>query len=307
MTSITTSRFSNRELIDRFIAFLTEQSLSAHTVLAYQRDLGLFIDWLQHHHSSIALLDCDQPLIQQWLDEQENVVSPNTLNRRRASLRKLYEWAVHTQLIETNPVVDIKNRKIKSTQLEPLSMQEVDALLSAPNTNTIIELRDKSMLEVLYATGLRVSELVELQLDQLDLEQGTLLIQHPNPQRKDQRIIPLGPDASLWLDQYLTKSRPYLLNSSTSSALFVSTHAKAMTRQGFWLIIKKYAQRAGIQASISPQRLRQAFASHLLNNGADLKMVQLLLGHKNPSTTYIYSHITRERLKKLHAEHHPRA
>lgn len=307
MTLIKTSDFSNHELIDQFIAFLEKQSLSTHTVLAYQRDLLLFIDWLQQSKTSHALLHCNQQIIQQWLNEQKDSVSTNTLNRRRASLRKFYEWAKYELLVDTNPVLNIKNNKVQSTQPEPLTTQEIDALLTAPNTDTIIELRDKSMLELLYATGLRVSELVELQLKQLNLQQGTLLIQHPNPQRIDQRLIPLGPDASLWLQQYLAKSRPHLLHSSSSQTLFVSTHAKAMTRQGFWLIIKKYAQRAGIQATISPQRLRQAFASHLLNNGADLKMVQLLLGHKNPSTTHIYSHITRERLKKLHAEHHPRA
>lgn len=161
------------------------------------------------------------------------------------------------------------------------------------------------MLELLYATGIRASELVDLTLEQLDREQSVLRVIHPNQQTE--RLIPLSPDTLGWLEDYLNKARSHILSQHSSQALFVSTHGDHMTRQGFWLIIKKYAQQAQINESLSPHSLRHAFATHLLNNGADLNMVQLLLGHKSPSTTQIYSHITRERLKKLHAEHHPRA
>ncbi len=182
---------------------------------------------------------------------------------------------------------------------------QIEALMAAPDTSTPLGLRDQCMLELLYATGMRVSELVDLQLDQLLAESALLRVMHPNQQAE--RLIPLSPETVVYLEQYVTKARPLILHSRTSEALFISTHGTQMTRQSFWLIVKKYAKKAGISMALSPHSLRHAFATHLLNNGADLHVVQLLLGHKNPSTTQIYNHITRERLKKLHAEHHPRA
>lgn len=307
MTLIKSSTYSNDKLIHHFLHALSAASFSSHTLSAYKRDLHVFIKWLEKNKPEASLLTLDQTSISTWLDDQNQQVTTSTLNRRLASLRKFYEWAaIHTDL-KNNPLQTVKNNKISRANTEPLTTQEIEALLAAPDTTSMIELRDKCMLEIMYATGLRVSELIDLQLQQLDLTQGLLLITHPNPQRHDQRLIPLGTDAYDWLQRYLQHSRPHLLGDKQSADLFVSTHGKAMTRQSFWLIIKKYTERAKITSAISPQRLRQAFASHLLNNGADVKMVQLLLGHKNASTTHIYSQITRERLKKLHAEHHPRA
>lgn len=284
-----------------FIAELEQQGLSTHTLSAYRRDLSLFLQWLPDSN----LLAISPQTIDKWLEQSQSQVSISTINRRIATLRKFYQWAAeqgHICLAPTNHLRTIKNQKQRS---DPISSDQINALLNAPDSSTPLGLRDKSMLELLYATGMRVSELVDLQLDQLQPEQQLLLVMHPNQQAK--RLIPLSPETFSCLNLYLAQARPLILNNRLSEALFVSTHGAQMTRQAFWLIVKKYAQKAGIPNSLSPHSLRHAFATHLLNNGADVKIVQLLLGHKNPSTTQIYNHITRERLKKLHAEHHPRA
>ncbi len=291
--------------LDLFSQHLSQHDLSAHTVAAYGRDLQRFSQWLQSHHPKLSLEQAQMLQIEAWLNDVEHNPSPSTINRRLASLNKFYDWLVLTGQIKQNPAHGLRTLKLPASTKPDISEADIDQLLTAPNINTPLGLRDKSILEVLYATGIRVSELAELELNQLNQEQGLLLVTHPN--QSQQRLIPLGPETCYWLTRYVSEARPAILHSRMSEALFISTHGKALTRQALWLLIKKYAQHAHISSALSPHSLRHAFATHLLKNGANLGMVQLLLGHKNPSTTQIYSHITRERLKQLHAEHHPRA
>lgn len=292
-------------LINKFIDDLSQQGFSVHTSAAYKRDLSLFTKWLSQNRNQDNLLSVDKKAIDGWLTNSHTVASVSTINRRISTLKKFYQWADDNQRITQNPTHHLSSIKNKKTSPEVLSSLQIDAFLAAPDHTTSLGLRDKCMLELLYATGMRVSELVDLQLDQLQIEQQLLHVTHPN--QTAQRIIPLSSEAMGWIRQYLAQAREFILNGRQSQAVFISTHGSQMTRQGFWLIVKKYAKQANIDSSLSPHSLRHAFATHLLNNGADLKVVQLLLGHKNPSTTQIYNQITRERLKKLHAEHHPRA
>lgn len=297
--------FASSTLISLFIDELEKQALSTHTLAAYERDLHLFTQWLELHEI-LSLSTATPTVLNKWLDQSRSSISISTINRRIATLRKFYQWALDNELMAHNPAGHLRTTKNhKPVATEPLNSAQIDALMSAPDTNTPLGLRDQCMLELLYATGMRVSELVDLQLNHLLLEQQLLRVMHPNQQAE--RLIPLRPETVTCLEQYLTKARAFILHSRASEALFISTHGTQMTRQSFWLIVKKYAKKAHISMTLSPHSLRHAFATHLLNNGADLQVVQLLLGHKNPSTTQIYNHITRERLKKLHAEHHPRA
>lgn len=279
--------------------------MSTHTLAAYQRDLQRFTAWLQGQHPPLTLATVTTEHIETWLEDTTQNPSASTINRRLATLKKFYDWAMQTRGATHNPAQSLRTLKLPETATPTISEADIDRLLHAPNVQTPLGLRDKSMLEMLYATGMRVSELIDLQLDQLNLDQSLVLITHPN--QTQQRVVPLSSETNLWLKRYLDEARPLILHSRPSNALFVSTHGKPLTRQALWLLIKKYAQRAQITYTLSPHSLRHAFATHLLKNGANLDMVQLLLGHKNPSTTQIYSHVTRERLKQLHAEHHPRA
>lgn len=292
-------------LINAFIGDLTQQGFSVHTSAAYQRDLSLFTKWLFQTKNQNDLLKVDEKAVDEWLAHSHTLASISTLNRRISTLKKFYQWAEDHQRITHNPTHHLSSIKNPKSSPEVLSSGQIDALLAAPNHTTPLGLRDKCMLELLYATGMRVSELVDLQLDQLQLDQHLLHVIHPN--QTAERLIPLSPEAVMWIRQYLAQARDDILNGRQSQAVFISTHGSQMTRQGFWLIVKKHAKQAQINLSLSPHSLRHAFATHLLNNGADLQVVQLLLGHKNPTTTQIYNHITRERLKKLHTEHHPRA
>ncbi len=293
--------------IEAFIRFLRQQALSEHTLVAYLRDLQQLKHWLDQQPFSQDLTQVSTEQLQAWLNDPSANASPSTVNRRIASIKKFFHWLCDQDPTYHNPAESLRPLKITTIPSEPLTHADIDALLQAPNTQHRLGLRDKSMLELLYATGMRVSELVALRLEQLDLAQGVLRVIHPNPHSTQERLIPIGEDAKYWLERYLLHARPLILRQRQSDAVFISTQGKAMTRQGFWLIIKKYAQQAQLTQDLSPHSLRHAFASHLLNNGADVAMVQLLLGHKNPSTTQIYSHITRERLRQLHAQHHPRA
>lgn len=292
--------------ITHFSHYLKHTPCSEHTLAAYDRDLQRFVSWLSTYDASLCITQANTEQIQGWLTSQARKVATSTVNRRLATLKKFYEWLVATQQLTTNPAASLRSLRLTQTKkTAPLSEAEITLLLDAPDTHSALGLRDKCMLELLYATGMRVSELVSLRLDQADLKQNVLQVTHPN--QIEQRLIPLSTDASHWLKLYLSQARETILQKRNSNAIFISTHGKAMTRQAFWLMIKKYAQQAQISTPLSPHSLRHAFATHLLKNGANLDVVQLLLGHKNPSTTQIYSHITRERLKQLHTEHHPRA
>lgn len=290
--------------INAFIdALWLEDGLSSNTLAAYRRDLSAFERWLgEAHHKS---LDQAEPAdVLQWQADGHAHTKPSTANRRLATLRRYYRWARRQGRIATDPCLAVMAAKQPLRVPKTLSQGQVEALLAAPPHHTPLGLRDRSMLELLYATGLRVSELVNLGVLDLSLSDGVVRVVQGKG-GKD-RLVPLGAEAAHWLDRYLKDSRPALLGGRASPALFVTGRAQAMTRQSFWLLVKKYAIVAGVRAPLSPHVLRHAFATHLLNHGADLRVVQLLLGHADISTTQIYTHVARERLKTLHAQHHPR-
>lgn len=291
--------------IDAFLdALWLEDGLADNTLSAYKRDLCTFARWLeQTHHCPPEA--ATQEHIQGWLAAQYQRTKASTANRRLAALRRYYLWALRRGLCQTDPCLGLHSARQPARFPKTLSESQVDTLLSAPNTDTTLGLRDRAMLETLYATGLRVSELVHLSVQDTSLNDGVVRVVMGKG-AKD-RLVPLGAEALHWIDRYLRESRPVLLGSRLCDALFVTVRAASMSRQAFWLLIRKYAQQADIRVPLSPHVLRHAFATHLLNHGADLRVVQLLLGHADISTTQIYTHVARERLKTLHAQHHPRA
>ncbi|HLS42939.1 MAG TPA: site-specific tyrosine recombinase XerD [Paenalcaligenes sp.] len=296
---------STQALINDFIQHCwLEDGLAKNTLAAYQRDLELFAKWLTEHNNA-QLLEVSKEDLQAWRAHESESIKATTANRRLATLRKFYVWVLRNGWLETDPCQGLSTAKQHPRVPHTLSEQQVEALLNAPDTDTALGQRDRTMLETLYATGLRVSELTDLQLSQLSLNDGVIRVEKGKG-GKD-RLVPIGAEAMDCLSDYLNYSRPEILGTKRSDYLFVTARAKNMTRQAFWLIVKKYAVLAGIHTPLSPHVLRHAFATHLLNHGADLRVVQLLLGHANISTTQIYTHVARERLKALHQAHHPRA
>ncbi|MDH5778933.1 MAG: site-specific tyrosine recombinase XerD, partial [Gammaproteobacteria bacterium] len=229
--------------------------------------------------------------------------SPRSSARFLSSARQFYVYLIRNRMIETDPVALIEAPKLGKSLPKTLSEKDVDAILAAADTNTALGLRDRAMLEILYASGLRVSELVSLTPGQINLRQGVIRIMGKGSK---ERMVPLGEEAISWLENYLNNGRADILKGTMSDALFPSNRRSFMTRQTFWHIIKRYARQAGIDKPLSPHTLRHAFATHLLNHGADLRVVQLLLGHSDLSTTQIYTHVAKARLKDLHSQHHPR-
>ncbi|WP_413816407.1 site-specific tyrosine recombinase XerD [Pigmentiphaga sp.] len=280
-----------------------EDGLSDNTLRAYRQDLAAFDAWLKQTRGSV--LDRAQAHdIEGWFAAVHPHSKATTANRRLATLRRYFQWALRTHRVQADPCLTLRAAKQAPRLPKTLSESQVEALLAAPDPETELGLRDRAMLETLYATGLRVSELVSLKSLDVGLNEGVVRVVMGKG-GKD-RLVPLGAEAAHWIARYLVESRPALLGGRVSDVLFVTARAGAMTRQSFWLIVKKYAARAGIRAALSPHVLRHAFATHLLNHGADLRVVQMLLGHADISTTQIYTHIARERLKLLHARHHPR-
>lgn len=280
-----------------------EDGLAANTLAAYRRDLAGFEQWLREARSRglDEALDGD---IEAWFAARHAQTRPSTANRRLATLRRYYAWALRHQRVAADPCLNMVAARQPLRVPKVLSESQVEALLQAPALHTPRGLRDRAMLELLYATGLRVSELVGIAALDVSLSDGVVRVVQGKG-GKD-RLVPLGAEAAHWLQRYLTEARPALVGPRASAALFVTARAAAMTRQSFWLLIKKYAVIAGVRAPLSPHVLRHAFATHLLNHGADLRVVQMLLGHADISTTQIYTHVARERLKSLHAAHHPR-
>ncbi len=288
-------------LIDRFLdAAWMEQGLSENTLSAYRSDLSAYCRWLAN--SGGRLLQARANDLEGFLESYPGA-SVRSTARRLSTLRCLYQHLIRAELIKQDPCARIEAPRLGRPLPIALSEAEVESLLQAPDPSDTLGLRDRAMLEVLYATGLRVSELVKLSLGQVNSRQGVVRVRGKGG--KD-RLVPLGEEALLWLERYLAHARPRLLQGRLSTHLFVTRRGQGMTRQAFWHIIKRYAFSAGITRSISPHTLRHAFATHLLNHGADLRAVQLLLGHSDISTTQIYTHIARARLKELHAKHHPR-
>ncbi len=290
--------------IDAFISALwLEDGLADNTLAAYRRDMEAFSEWLQacgKHLDEAQATD-----IQSWFAARHAETRASTANRRLATLKRYYLWARRNGRVQHDPCLSLRPAKQPSRFPRTLSEQQVEALLAAPDARQALGLRDRAMLETLYATGLRVSELVGLDMLDVSLNEGVVRV-NLGKGGKD-RLVPLGQEAAHWVQRYLNEARPSLMGKRRSDALFITSRATAMTRQSFWLIVKKYAVRAGINAPLSPHVLRHAFATHLLNHGADLRVVQMLLGHADISTTQIYTHVARERLKNLHAQHHPRA
>jgi len=292
-------------LIDAFCDTLwLEHGLSKNSLDAYRRDLRLFARWLQAKRPERADLHAVQPQdIAAYFADRHEESKPSSANRRLSVLKRFYQLALRERRITSDPCLKMASAKQPARFVHTLSEAQVDALLNAPDVSTPLGLRERTMLELMYASGLRVSELVTLKVVELSLNDGVLRITGKGSKT---RLVPFGEQARHWLERYIKEARGQILDGQVDDALFVTGRGGAMTRQMFWVVIKKHAARAGITAPLSPHTLRHAFATHLLNHGADLRVVQLLLGHSDISTTQIYTHVARERLKHLHAQHHPR-
>lgn len=288
--------------IDSFIDHLwLEDGLAKNTLDSYRLDLYAFVLWITEQNKQ--LLAVEQADIQQYLAVKFPLSKPRSISRLIASLRRFYRYLIRENKISLDPTVQIQSPKLPRSLPKSLSEDEVLALLNAPNVNDPIGLRDRAMLELLYACGLRVTELVGVKVTEVSLSDGVVRVTGKGSKT---RLVPMGEEAVDWISRYLSEARPSILQKRLCDALFVTNRADEMTRQGFWYLIKRYALLAGITKNISPHVLRHAFATHLLNHGADLRVVQMLLGHSDISTTQIYTHVARERLKKLHSVHHPR-
>lgn len=282
-----------------------EDGLSKNTLAAYRQDMNAFLNFLKEKRHNLSLMSVKAEDIQAWLAQMHLQTKASTANRRLATLRRFYAWAIQRHYMEEDPCLHIKAAKQAARFPNSLSEAQVELLLAAPDLNTPGGLRDRAMLETLYATGLRVTELISLKSFNLALNEGFVRVIEGKG-GKD-RIVPLGEEAVYWLSRYISEARPELLKGRLDDAVFITRLGKGMSRQAFWQLIKKYAQQQDIQVPLSPHVLRHAFATHLLNHGADLRVVQMLLGHADISTTQIYTHVARERLKILHQKHHPRA
>ncbi len=290
------------DTLDAFIDHLwLEDGLAKNTLESYRADLSQFATWLAQ--SKLTLLEASQANIQQYLAVKFPKSKPRSISRLIASLRRFYRYCLRERLLEVDPTLQIDSPMLPRSLPKSLNEQEVEDLLDAPNINEAIGLRDRAMLELLYASGLRVSELVTIKVNEVSTQDGVVRVTGKGSKT---RLVPMGEEAADWIIRYLKYARPDILQKRMSDALFVTTRASAMTRQAFWYLIKRYALLAGIHKPMSPHVLRHAFATHLLNHGADLRVVQMLLGHSDISTTQIYTHVARERLKSLHSVHHPR-
>ena len=288
--------------IDQFCDLLwLEDGLAKNTVDAYRRDMRLFAECL-HINAEKDLYQVLATDIADYMTSKHATSKATSANRRLSVLKRFYLQALRQRLIAVNPCSKLKSAKQATRLPKSLSESQVEALLAAPDDSPL-GIRDRTMLELLYACGLRVSELVNLQSVEVGLNEGVLRVTGKGDKT---RLVPFGEVARVWLEKYLKQARPVILQGQVDDALFVTARGGAMTRQMFWVLIKKYAAQAGITLHLSPHTLRHAFATHLLNHGADLRVVQLLLGHADISTTQIYTHVAKERLKKLHADHHPR-
>lgn len=294
---------ADAQLIAEYLdAIWMEKGLSDNTQESYRRDLAQFAIWLNQQDRQ--LIGVDAALIQEYLDVRlQQKLSSRTSARFLSCVRGFYRYLLRENRISENPVALVDNPKLSRPLPKSLSEADVEALLAAPDLSDPIGLRDRTMLEVLYACGLRVTELVELTMPQVNLRQNVVRVMGKGSK---ERLIPMGEEAAAWLARYLREARPVLLNNMPDEVVFPSTRAQAMTRQTFWYRIKHWAAVAGIKKELSPHTLRHAFATHLLNHGADLRVVQLLLGHSDLSTTQIYTHVAKLRMKQQHAQHHPR-
>ena len=290
--------------IERYIdAMWMEKGLSDNTLSSYRRDLRQFNDWLVKNKNS-SVTRADRSSLQAYLGARlEQGQSPRSTARFMSCVRGFYHYLLREGRITVDPTLDVDSPKLGRPLPKSLSEKEVDLLLDMPNLDDALEFRDRTMLEMLYACGLRVTELTSLQLVQVSLNQGVVRVFGKGSK---ERLVPMGEEALMWLQRYLAGPRAELLKGIPCDVVFPSRRGSEMTRQTFWYRIKIYAQRAGIKKNLSPHTLRHAFATHLLNHGADLRVVQMLLGHSDLSTTQIYTHVAQQRMQELHAQHHPR-
>ena len=290
--------------IDAFIdALWLEDGLSPNTLAAYRRDLSLFAVWLNAPERQHPLDAVAEDEIKAYFSARLGVTKASSANRCLTVLKRYFRWALRENLMSADPTLKLQPAQQRQRVPGVMTEAQVDALLAAPDESAPLGLRDRAMLELMYASGLRVSELVGLKTFHASLNEGVLRVTGKGAK---ERLVPFGQVAREWLVRYLAEARPAILGRQQTDDLFVTSHGHGMSRVMFWLLVKKYAQRAAIYSPLSPHTLRHAFATHLLNHGADLRAVQLLLGHADISTTTIYTHVARERLKALHAEHHPR-
>ena len=289
--------------IDAFIdALWIEDGLSANTLAAYRRDLTHFALWREFTGGG-GLNDATEADLLEYGVARHDHSKASTANRRLTVFKRYFRWALRERHVAADPTLKLLGARQGLRVPKILSEAQVEALLGAPDVETPLGVRDRTMLELMYASGLRVSELVSMKSVHVSLDEGAL---RATGKGARERLVPFGEEAHAWLRRYLDDTRRVILKGRSSDALFVTVRGAAMTRQMFWKLVKAHAQRAGITVALSPHTLRHAFATHLLNHGADLRAVQLLLGHADISTTTIYTHVARERLKALHAAHHPR-
>jgi integrase/recombinase XerD len=289
--------------IDNFLdAIWMERGLAANTLSAYKADLKALAVWLDESGSSLQKAT-RADLLAYIAHRVETGGRPRSTARQLSSFRRFYRYLLRERLVSEDPTAQIEMPKIGRSLPKSLSEAQVEALLSAPDVSDPLGHRDRTMLEVLYAAGLRVSELISLQQSQVNLNQGVIRITGKGDR---ERLIPLGEEAMDWIERFCAGPRGEILLERQTDYLFPTRRGDSMTRQAFWHIIKRYAEKAGVEGNLSPHTLRHAFATHLLNHGADLRVVQMLLGHSDLSTTQIYTHVARERMKELHSRHHPR-
>jgi integrase/recombinase XerD len=294
---------ASQAAIDRFIdALWIEDGLARLTLEAYRRDLSLYATWL-HTHTSKSLEATFESDLLAFMAHRHEATRATTANRRLTVFKRYFRWAVREHLVAVDPTLRLAAARQALRVPKSLSEAQVEALLAAPDGTLPLGLRDRTMIELMYASGLRVSELVQLKTVHVGLNEGVLRVLGKGAR---ERLVPFGAEAHGWLQRYLEQGRSQILGLQLSDALFVTRLGAGMTRQMFWRIIKKHAAAAGITVPLSPHTLRHAFATHLLNHGADLRAVQILLGHADIGTTTIYTHVARERLRQLHAQHHPR-
>lgn len=290
--------------IDAFVdALWLEDGLARNTLAAYRRDLTLYAAWLAGREPALALDSTEEQHLQAYFAERHAHTRATSANRRLSVLRRYFHWALRERRISADPTVRLQAARQPLRVPKTLSQAQVEALLQAPHLEEPLGLRDRAMLELLYASGLRVSELVAVKTFELSLPDGVLRV---TGKGRKERLVPFGEEAHRWIERYVQEARGPILGGQQTDDLFVTQRGAGMTRVAFWMIVKKWAAVAGITAPLSPHTLRHAFATHLLNHGADLRVVQLLLGHADISTTTIYTHVARERLKQMHQQHHPR-
>ena len=291
-------------LVDQYLNFLAiEKGVSLNTLEAYSRDLTKYVVFMQNGGIKKIKDITPDDVISHLADLRKDGLTANSINRGLAAVRGFYKYLLREEIVDENPVANIELAKVWMRLPDTLSRNEMDLLLKQPDAKTLLGIRDKAMLELLYATGIRVSELILLTVNSINWQVGYLITMGKG---KKERIVPVNRTAIDCLHQYIENIRPQFLKGNTTNVLFMNRSGRGLSRQGFWKIVKKYVDKAGLQKKVHPHTFRHSFATHLLEGGADLRSVQVMLGHADISTTQIYTHITRERLKDIHKKYHPR-